>query len=47
MTSLAHLRRIAELEFADIVVQTDIVGVKLRVLLTPRFNYQVQVTTGS
>jgi hypothetical protein len=34
MTSLAHLRRIAELEFADIVVQTDIVGVKLRVLLT-------------
>lgn len=34
MSSLAQLRRIAEVEFADIVVQTDILGVKLRVLLT-------------
>lgn len=33
MSALAQLRRIAEVEFADIVVQTDRLGVKLRVLL--------------
>jgi hypothetical protein len=33
LSSLAQLRRIAEVEFADIVVQTDILGAKLRVLL--------------
>jgi len=30
---LAKLRRIAEVEFADIVVQTDRLGTKLRILL--------------
>ena len=34
MSSLAQFRRIAEVEFAAIVVQTDILGAKLRVLLT-------------
>ena len=34
MSSLARLRRIAEVEFAAVVVQTDIVGSKLRILLT-------------
>jgi hypothetical protein len=34
LSSLEQLRRIAELEFAEIVVQTDTVGSKLRVLLT-------------
>jgi hypothetical protein len=34
VSSLAQLRRIAEVEFAAIVVQTDILGAKLRVLLT-------------
>ncbi|MCL7454740.1 MAG: DUF6516 family protein [Anaerolineae bacterium] len=34
MSSLDHLRRIAEVEFADIVVQADRLGAKLRVLLT-------------
>ena len=34
MSSLAQLRRIAEVEFAAIVVQTDMLGAKLRVLLT-------------
>ena len=34
MSSLEQLRRIAEVEFADIVVQTDALGSKLRVLLT-------------
>ena len=33
MSSQVSLRRIAEIEFADVVVQTDILGVKLRVLL--------------
>ena len=34
MSSLAQLRRIAEVEFAAIVVQTNMLGAKLRVLLT-------------
>ena len=34
MSSLDRLRRIAEVEFSDIVVQTDVLGAKLRVLLT-------------
>lgn len=34
MSSLVQLRRIAEVEFAAIVVQTDTLGAKLRVLLT-------------
>ena len=34
MSSLDQLCRIAEVEFADIVVQTDVLGSKLRVLLT-------------
>lgn len=34
MTALGQLRRIAEVEFAAIVVQTDALGSKLRVLLT-------------
>ena len=34
MSSLAQLRRIAEVEFASIVVQTDLLEAKLRVLLT-------------
>ena len=33
MSSLDLLRRIAEIEFSDIVVQTDLLGPKLRVLL--------------
>jgi hypothetical protein len=33
LSSLATLRRIAEVEFADIVVQTDTLGSKVRVLL--------------
>jgi hypothetical protein len=34
LSSLAQLRRIAEVEFAALVVQTDDLGAKLRVLLT-------------
>ena len=34
MSSQSALRRIAEIEFSDIVVQTDVLSVKLRVLLT-------------
>jgi hypothetical protein len=34
LSSLDQLRRIAEVEFADIVVQTDTLGSKLRVLRT-------------
>lgn len=34
MSSLDQLRRIAEVEFANIVVQADTLGAKLRVLLT-------------
>ena len=34
MSSLVQLRRIADVEFAAIVVQTDVLGAKLRVLLT-------------
>ena len=34
MSSLAQLRRIAQVEFAAIVTQTDVLGAKLRVLLT-------------
>lgn len=34
MRSLDRLRRIAEIEFADIVVQSDGLGSKLRILLT-------------
>lgn len=34
MNPLDRLRRIAEVEFAAIVVQTDVLGSKLRVLLT-------------
>jgi hypothetical protein len=34
LSSLAQLLRIAEVEFAAIVVQTDVMGAKLRVLLT-------------
>jgi hypothetical protein len=34
LSSLAQLRRIAEVEFATIVVQTDVLGARLRVLLT-------------
>lgn len=34
MSDLDWLRRIAEVEFASIVVQTDLIGAKLRVLLT-------------
>jgi len=34
VSSLETLRRIAEVEFAAIVVQTDLLGVKLRILLT-------------
>jgi hypothetical protein len=34
LTPLELIRRIAEVEFADIVVQTDILGPKLRILLT-------------
>lgn len=34
MTSLDQLRRIAEVEFASIVLQTDLLEAKLRVLLT-------------
>jgi len=33
LTSLDQLRRIAEVEFANIVVQTDTLGSKLRLLL--------------
>lgn len=33
MSDLDPLRRIAEVEFAAIVVQTDLIGAKLRVLL--------------
>lgn len=33
MSSLRKLRRIAEVEFADIVVQTDTLGSKVRILL--------------
>jgi len=33
VSSLAQLRRIAEVEFVAIVVQTDMLGAKLRVLL--------------
>ena len=34
MSPLAQLRRIAEVEFATTVMQTDVLGAKLRVLLT-------------
>ena len=34
MSSLAQLRRITEVEFSAIVAQTDVLGAKLRVLLT-------------
>jgi hypothetical protein len=34
LSPLEQLRRIAEVEFADIVVQTNFIGAKLRVLLT-------------
>ena len=34
MSSLAQLRRIAEVEFAAIVTQTNLLGAKLRILLT-------------
>ena len=34
MSTFDQIRRIAEVEFAAIVVQTDILGAKLRVLLT-------------
>ena len=34
MSCLALLRRVAEIEFSGIVVQTDLLGSKLRVLLT-------------
>lgn len=34
MSTFDQIRRIAEVEFADIVMQTDILGAKLRVLLT-------------
>jgi hypothetical protein len=34
LNPLDWLQRIAEVEFADIVVQTDLLGAKLRVLLT-------------
>jgi len=34
LTPLDRLRRIAEVEFSSIVVQTDVLGSKLRVLLT-------------
>jgi hypothetical protein len=34
VSDLDLLRRIAEVEFAAIVVQTDLIGAKLRVLLT-------------
>jgi hypothetical protein len=34
LNPLDRLRRIAEVEFSDLVVQTDILGAKLRVLLT-------------
>jgi hypothetical protein len=34
VTTLDTLRRIAEVEFAAIVVQTDFLGAKLRVMLT-------------
>ena len=34
MNPLELLRRIVEVEFADIIVQTDMLGPKLRVLLT-------------
>jgi hypothetical protein len=34
LSSLDQLCRIAEIEFADIVVQTDRLGAKLRILLT-------------
>ena len=34
MSSLVQLRRIADVEFAAIVAQTDVLGAKLRVLLT-------------
>ena len=33
MSSLAQLRRIADVEFATIVTQTDVLGAKLRILL--------------
>jgi hypothetical protein len=33
LSSLDYIRRVAEVEFADIVAQTDILGAKLRVLL--------------
>ena len=33
MSLLDRLRRIAEVEFVDSVVQTDILGAKMRVLL--------------
>jgi hypothetical protein len=34
VSSLEALQRIAEVEFATIVAQTDLLGVKLRILLT-------------
>jgi len=34
MSSIELLRRIAEVEFTDVVVQADRIGAKLRVLLT-------------
>ncbi len=34
MTTLESFRRIAEVEFAEIVIQTDVLGAKLRVTLT-------------
>ncbi len=34
MIPLEALRRIAEVEFASIVIQTDLIGAKLRVLLS-------------
>ncbi len=34
MSSLGALRRLAEVEFSDIVIQTDLLGAKLRILLT-------------
>jgi hypothetical protein len=33
VTRFARLRRIAEVEFASIVIQTDVLGAKLRILL--------------
>jgi hypothetical protein len=34
MPTLDHLARIAQLEFADVVVDTGFIGVKLRIFLT-------------